>query len=593
MLSSCAGRISFQGGQYTIFPAAWPGVTLQLTDADLTGPITWKPRMSIRDTCNAVKGTYVSPENNWQLADVPAYMQDTDHGYSTDQYLVQDNNERIFKEAHFPCTTDSATAQRLEKIEMMRTRYQGRGTLRCSMKAYQVVALDVIQLTHPRWTWLNYNLEVLSSRLVVDKSNGAPRLGVELDVADTDPSILNWSIAEQLTPQGYAEPTNVGNSVCQPPDHPTTYSGPGIVISGVTYPSTISTGSGGQVQNSIYVSWNAPNDTNVTQGGYLEVQWQLAGATTWNGLGQISPSSTCIFINGVNAGANYNVQVRAVNCAGVPSPWVPAPSVLISAAWSLSLYSGVPVAPAGTLTALALAGGTAQINCAAFTPFYGPLCTPTPASITGLTQGELYWVYYIDPSFTGGAIVPIATLNESDCLNQAGYILIGSITTPTSSPRYQPSAYSVGGTMSVTDPAAAYDNNLATDVVLPSYWWSVGVSSGGPPVYSYHSAYSSCLWQGFPNLVTTAATTLYIVAAATATGTVPGMNCSIVATVAGVSTTLANLTAATATATYTLAIPAGTNLSTVTVQGFANITVGSTPGGSGSCTLEGFEIYIQ
>jgi hypothetical protein len=83
LLSSCSGRISYQGGTYSIFPGAWVSPTLQLSDADIVGPIQFKPRLSIRDTANAVKGTYVSPENDYQQGDIPAYMEDADHGFVT------------------------------------------------------------------------------------------------------------------------------------------------------------------------------------------------------------------------------------------------------------------------------------------------------------------------------------------------------------------------------------------------------------------------------------------------------------------------------------------------------------------------------
>jgi hypothetical protein len=236
LLTSCAGRISYQGGQFSIFPGAWVSPTLQLTDADLVGPIKWAPRMSIRDTANAIKGVYVSPENGYQQSDIPPYMEDSLHGYSSDQWLIEDKNERIFKEGTFLCTDNSATAQRLAKIDLLRTRFQGRGTIRCSMKAYQAVALDVIQITHPRYGWSNKNFEVLKSDFVMDKSNGVPCLAVELDIAETDPSIYDWSTSEQLTPQGWAYTQNVGVSVVSPAEQLSLYSGPGATIGGVVYP---------------------------------------------------------------------------------------------------------------------------------------------------------------------------------------------------------------------------------------------------------------------------------------------------------------------------------------------------------------------
>jgi len=45
----------------------------------------------------------------------------------------------------------------------------------------------------------------LKKRFVVDKSEGEPRLAVELDVAETGPDIFDWSTTEELTPAGYQQ----------------------------------------------------------------------------------------------------------------------------------------------------------------------------------------------------------------------------------------------------------------------------------------------------------------------------------------------------------------------------------------------------
>jgi hypothetical protein len=221
LLSSCAGRIVRQGGQRFILPGAWVAPTLDLTDDDLIGQIDWQPRLSIRDTCNAVKGTYVSEENAFQASDAPAYMmnylrgfgQMTDPGQG-DAWLLEDKGERLFDEYHFPCTDTAAAVQRLEKIALLRKRHQGRGTIRANMTAFRAVAGDTIRVFHPRWgeDWNPRTLEVLRKRFVVDKSNGdEPRLAVELDVADTGSDIYDWSPAEELTPAGYKQPYTPGS----------------------------------------------------------------------------------------------------------------------------------------------------------------------------------------------------------------------------------------------------------------------------------------------------------------------------------------------------------------------------------------------
>jgi hypothetical protein len=115
-------------------------------------------------------------------------------------------------------------------------------------------------------------------------------------------------------------------------------------------------------------------------------------------------------------------------------------------------------------------------------------CLSSSVDLSGLEPQQVYYVYYIDPAFAGGAIAPIATLNSADFVGKPGYYLIGSILTPAyGAPTYAPSACSSLGSMAVVTPGAAYDGNLATYATIFSYnltvpLWSEGVFSGFPPV---------------------------------------------------------------------------------------------------------------
>ncbi len=76
LCSAMAGYLVYSGGQWCCYAGAWRGVEndqatgqpITITDDDLRGPIQVQSRFSHRDTCNGVKGTFVSPTNNWQPA---------------------------------------------------------------------------------------------------------------------------------------------------------------------------------------------------------------------------------------------------------------------------------------------------------------------------------------------------------------------------------------------------------------------------------------------------------------------------------------------------------------------------------------------
>jgi hypothetical protein len=99
----------------------------------------------------------------------------------------------------------------------------------------------------------------------------------------------------------------------------------------------------------------------------------------------------------------------------------------------------------------------------------------------------------------------------------------------------------------------------------------------------------SITYKGFPSVTLTAAATLNVAAAATftsATGTA-----TITATVGSTATTLLSATATTGEATYTLAIPSGTDLSTISVTIATDLQGRSAK----EATIEVlvYEIYIQ
>jgi hypothetical protein len=199
------------------------GTALALSQA--AGPFRWSPKVSIRDLYNGCKGTFISPSNKWQTSDFPAYAQDADHGYGGsplevpfgDANLAADGGDRRWLDIHLPFTTSWSAAQRLAKIELMRKRQQGAGTFPFNLALYQATVLDVIQITLPMLGWSNKLLEIVSFRFTLDKVAGGTRevtlLGTQLDLNETDPSVYDWNVSEELSPEGYQQasmPTNLG-----------------------------------------------------------------------------------------------------------------------------------------------------------------------------------------------------------------------------------------------------------------------------------------------------------------------------------------------------------------------------------------------
>jgi hypothetical protein len=302
------------------------------------GPFRWKQKVSIRDLYNGVKGTYVSPANGWQTSDYPPYAQDSLHGYASgspedpegDANMAADGGERRWFDMQLPFTISPSTAQRLAKIELLRRRQQGTGTFAFNMAIYWATALDVVSFTLPLLGWTNKLLEIEAHRLTINKQQSGnvdvTALGCEIDVQETDPSVYEWSTAEELTPQGFQQSAVPTAGIPKPP----------TAVTLTSDDTTSIIGADGIARTRILVQWVAPADGYVTNGGHIEIQYQLSASPTspWISIANVDPTITQAYIDGVTDGTAYIVQVRSVNAAGVPSEWVQAGPITASGASS-------------------------------------------------------------------------------------------------------------------------------------------------------------------------------------------------------------------------------------------------------------------
>lgn len=342
LLSSCGGRITTYGGQYIIWPAVWQGTSGSSVDvqANAIGPVRWIPTARGRDLFNSCKGTYISPANNWQASDFPEYAQDTKHdpgghlGYGTggsgysDSLLAADGGQRRRLNIALKFTTSPSMAQRLAKIELLRRRYPGTGVIPMNMTGYRMTPMDVWPFDFDPLGWTAKQLEVSIARFKLEPQDiGGGRQGIalstEIEVQETDASIYDWSADEELTPQGYQQAALPSTRNLVAP-------------TGLTLESDANTAllqNNGQIRSRVLVTWVDPADGYFNQGGHIELQYQLvtSPASPWSNTESILPGIQQIYIDQVEPGQQYNVQIRAVNTAGVPSDWVSSGPVDVSA----------------------------------------------------------------------------------------------------------------------------------------------------------------------------------------------------------------------------------------------------------------------
>lgn len=185
LLSASAGTAAWQGAGWKIHAGAYRVPAVALTMDDARGEMRLTTRRSRADNCNAVRGTFISPENDWQADDFPAW--------ESAVYLAEDQGERVYRDITLPFTTSSSCAQRLAKIELERTRRQQSVAFAGKLSAWRAATGETVTLTYDLAGFADKPFEVAGMTLgMQDDGTIAP----DLILQETSPLVYSWDASE-------------------------------------------------------------------------------------------------------------------------------------------------------------------------------------------------------------------------------------------------------------------------------------------------------------------------------------------------------------------------------------------------------------
>ena len=306
MLSAMAGRSAVQGGTWRIHAGAYrlPEVTLTADDVR-DGGLVLATRISQSANFNGVRGQFVSPENDWQPDDFPAY--------ASAVYLAEDGGVAKWRDLALPFTISAAMAQRLAKIELERARRQMTVKLAGKLAAWRASVGETVMLSYARWGFAAKPFEVQGVSLDLSASGDGALLLPELVLRETSPLVYDWNASEAAI---YAAAPR------------TSLPGPGDVPAPGTpqlQEAMYETRSGTGVRTLIRVAWTeAPSDfVREYQIRARRIE-ELDGSATgedWIALGKTDQ----LFwdIRDVKPG-RWEVAVKSLSVIGVSSPYVSA-----------------------------------------------------------------------------------------------------------------------------------------------------------------------------------------------------------------------------------------------------------------------------
>jgi len=186
MLSATNGRIVPSGGEYFISAASYVAPSVTIDESMLVGGISTQTKNSMSNAFNAVKGVFLSSEENYIATDYPPVI--------SSAYAVEDG-EPLYLELNLPYTNSNIRAQQLAKMSLLESRQQISLTLPMNLSGLLLKAGDTFYLNNERLGWSQKVFQVLSFDFDVAQTG---ELIVGVSCIETDSTIYNWTVADQF-----------------------------------------------------------------------------------------------------------------------------------------------------------------------------------------------------------------------------------------------------------------------------------------------------------------------------------------------------------------------------------------------------------
>jgi hypothetical protein len=300
LLTGMGGTIIYVGGAWHIKAAAYAAPVFTFDEGHLISGITVSTAVSRAERFNIVKGTYVSPLNDGQASDYPPVQNST--------YLAADNGRALPADYDLPFTQRPCTAQRLAKIRLEKHRQEIVFEAQFNMHAMQVQPYDTVLINNTRLGWSAKPFEVIQWELATQDMDGAPLLYVKMTLRETASECYDWNNGEE-TSVDPAKNTLLPSALYVAP--PT---GLFITSNGV-FTET------GDLSYEFIVSWDAPDNSLITNGGHYDIEFKRSSEATWGRSYRAEDEDTSVPVKQVDANTLYDVRIRSVNALGVRSQY--------------------------------------------------------------------------------------------------------------------------------------------------------------------------------------------------------------------------------------------------------------------------------
>jgi hypothetical protein len=301
LAEAMAGKIADVGGKWLVLAGYYRSPTITLDESHARGALRIQAGLTVSENCNRVKGVFISPQNSYQPTDFPVVTNST--------YLTEDNNVAMWADLELQGTTSPATAQRIAKIYLEKTRQGISLTFPGMLSCYRLQVGDVVKITSTVLGWTEKHFEVMQGELA---DGGESGIGFDLQLRETASGVYDWNDGEE-TEVDLAPNTSLPTLFdMDPPENL-------VILSDST---TKLTQPNGNIIPRIYVTWDAVQDARIQSGGFVRLQYRNVTDDPWKDWGQVTGDFVEEYIDaGVVDGQTYVVRARCERL-GVVSDWI-------------------------------------------------------------------------------------------------------------------------------------------------------------------------------------------------------------------------------------------------------------------------------
>lgn len=339
ILSSMIGSCYFSGGKFYIKSYEYATPHTNVVDENMcVAPMELVTRQSRRNLYNAVKGQFVSDEEDYTICDYPAQIGKTaSTALVTDQYYyitdvgttdwtavgasastrgvifkatgtttgdgkassyAGDDGEIIYLDLNLPMTKNNIRAQRIAKLTMLKSRLQAKIKMTLNMEAMKFRVGDNIKVSNARLGYVAKIFEIQSLQIVPSISG----INVEIEATENASTAYNWTTSDEVDFTTHGEvPLYNGRTVATP------------TLASATPYTTVA--SDGTVVHKVDLAYSVTNE------GFLD-HYEILYAQTGTSITLYQYSgkdSTKATISGLLPNTQYAFLVIAVNQRGARS----------------------------------------------------------------------------------------------------------------------------------------------------------------------------------------------------------------------------------------------------------------------------------